>query len=104
MKVYGEIGDQEYLYISSDNIRFFDQINYNNSNDSTIKQMLLSGSEYAFLENQTYYYAVKLQIQNCTEWQYSRIFNELLIKLLFSFLPYIFLVLFVIIAPLDPIH
>ena len=68
--------------MSSDNIRFFDQIDSSYSNDSTIKQTLLFGNEYAFLENSTYHYAFKIEIRNCTEWQYSKIFNELLALIL----------------------
>ncbi len=64
-----------YLYVSSKNINFFEQSQIT-KNGSIIMQTF-SKNEFAFPKNNSYYYAIELEIENCTIWQVLGIFENL---------------------------
>ena len=71
--IYEEFGIQDKLYITSDSLKFFDQLDPVFFDDNKLPNSFLFKSEYANLKETTYFIAFKFEIQNCTIWQYKEI-------------------------------
>ena len=69
IKILKEIGSSNYFYVSSENIRFFQQIDPSWTKDKVINTMQLYPFEFTSFENKTYYISIKYTIENCSEWE-----------------------------------
>ena len=73
IKIVEEFGTKGYLYITSDQTKFFDQLDYYTLNNNKIKNGFLFNVEYVNFQDKTYSLKFEFEILNCTKWQYKGI-------------------------------
>ena len=73
IKVVEEFGTKGYLYITSNQINFFGQLDHYTLNNNKIKNGFLFNMEYVNFQEKTYSLLFEFEILNCSKWQYRGI-------------------------------
>ena len=73
IKIVMEVGTKGYLNFTSDQTKFFDQLDPYTLNSNKIKNGFLFNVEYVNFQEKIYSLLFEFQITNCTVWQYKEL-------------------------------